>query len=106
MSTSIASQSALLKARAEVAKARRKGLLDAKDAAKIIKDLEPILAQGGEGALEEFYEKFPQMRSILQPLLEDRLALSGMRLRGSPQPVGTLVNKVTVKQSSPKAQSR
>ena len=106
MSTSIASQSALLKARAEVAKARRKGLLDAKDAAKIIKDLEPILAQGGEGALEAFYEKFPQMRSILQPLLEDRLALSGMRLRGSPQPVGTLVNKVTVKQSSPKAQSR
>ena len=47
MTTSIASQSALLTARAAVIKARRKGLLDAKDAAKIIKDLEPILSQGG-----------------------------------------------------------
>ena len=104
MTTSIASQSALLKARAEVAKARRKGLLDAKDAAKIIKDLEPILSQGGEGAVKAFYDKYPQMRSILQPLLEDRLALSGMsRIGGGPQSVKNLLPKVTVKQASPKA---
>ena len=106
MSTSIASQSALLKARAEVAKARRKGLLDAKDAARIIKDLEPILTKGDIGALEAFAKKYPQMYSILGPLIQGRQAVAGMRLRGGgPQPIGTLVPKVTVKQASPKAQT-
>jgi len=101
--TAITTQSALLQARAELAKARRKGLLDAKDAAKIIKDLEPILAQGGEKALEAFAKKYPQMYSILKPLIQNRLGLSGMsRIGGSPQSVKNLVPKVTVKQSSPK----
>tara|TARA_R100001129_G_scaffold185323_2_gene173063 strand:+ start:887 stop:2647 length:1761 start_codon:yes stop_codon:yes gene_type:complete len=107
MSTSIASQSALLKARAEVAKARRKGLLDAKDAASIIKDLEPILTKGDVGALEAFAKKYPQMYSILRPLIQGRQAVAGMRLGGGgPQPIKKLVPKVTVTQSSPKAQSK
>ena len=106
MTTSIASQSALLKARAEVAKARRKGLLDAKDAAKIIKDLEPILTQGDVGALEAFSKKYPQMYSILRPLIQGRQTPSGIRLGGSgPQSIKNLVPKVTVKQPSPKAQT-
>ena len=106
MTTSITTQSALLKARAEVAKARRKGLLDAKDAAKIIKDLEPILTQGDVGALEAFSKKYPQMYSILRPLIQGRQAPSGIRLGGSgPQSIKNLVPKVTVKQPSPKAQT-
>ena len=105
MTTSITTQSALLKARAEVAKARRKGLLDAKDAASIIKDLEPILTQGDIGALEAFAKKYPQMYSILRPLIQGRQDPSGMRLRGGPQSIKKLVPKVTVKQPSPKAQT-
>jgi len=100
--TAITTQSALLQARAELAKARRRGLLDAKDAAKIIKDLEPILAKGGDKSLEAFYKKYPQMRSILEPLIQDRLDLSGMsRIGGSPQSVKNLVPKVK-QRSSPK----